>query len=235
MTQSGSPAGAPIRLHVVLGRRLLAEAVRGTFEACPDLHLEAVTADGVEAARQLCSQHADLVLVDASIDVESALATVRYLRDNVPRSKIVSLGVDEDGDVLRFIEAGATGYVPATASFDDMVATLRDVHRGRADCAPEVAVRVLERIVDLSRSADDDHPPPPDHPLTPREQEVLELLADGLANKEIAARLDIALSTVKNHVHNLLEKLGVGRRREAVKVAFELGLIERCLPRRNAV
>lgn len=232
-----APDGAepPILLHLVVGRRLLAEAVRRAFEAWPNLQVEAVSTDGVEAARRLRSQRTDLVLVDASVDVDTALATVRYLHDHLPHLKIVPLGVGEEGDVVRFIEAGATAYLLVTESFDDLVATLRDVHRGRADCAPEVAVRVLERIVDLSRSAGDDHPPPPEHPLTPREQEVLELLADGLANKEIAARLDIALSTVKNHVHNLLEKLGVGRRREAVKVAFELGLIERCLPRRNAV
>ena len=150
----------------------------------------------------------------------------------MPRVDVVVVGLADTAEVVRFVEAGANGYLMRDGRFEELAATVEAVHRGRTPCEPGVAARVLERLAELagetdgaaaaSRSA-----------LSEREVEVLVLVADGLSNKEIAGHLGLALSTVKNHVHNLLGKLGVGRRRDAVRTAYEQGLIDHYLPLRR--
>jgi DNA-binding NarL/FixJ family response regulator len=223
-------AATPLRVYLVHQRRLLAEAVLPRLREEPDL--EVVGAARLEAAVvSLTGTDCDLVLVDGGGDGASGAETVRRLRDALPEIPILPFGLDGADAVVRCIEAGANGYVDGAASFESLVAAARAVVRGRASCTPAVASRVLERIVALSG---DRRSPPPASAPTEREREVLELVADGLANKEIAARLGISLSTVKNHVHSLLDKLGVGRRRDAVRVAYQHGLIDHYLPRRGA-
>jgi DNA-binding NarL/FixJ family response regulator len=106
----------------------------------------------------------------------------------------------------------------------ELAEIIRDVHSGRSRCAPHIASSVVARI-SLLATAREPSRESPSEPLTPREVEILRAVAAGLSNKEIGKRLSISVSTVKNHVHNLLAKLGVGQRREAVKHAFKLGLL----------
>ncbi len=171
------------------------------------------------------AERADVVLIDAAPDPKTALAHTWKARERWPEAKLIALGLDrEDDTVVDFVEAGAQGYVLKGVSPDGLVEVIRAVHQGRTPCSPAVVASVLARIAALGgmraepslRNVE---------PLTLREGEVLALLAAGLGNKEVGRRLRITVQTVKNHVHRILEKLQVHRRREAVRLAYDLGLL----------
>ncbi len=168
---------------------------------------------------------AGVVLIDAASDLQGALVQTWEARELWPEAKLIVLGLDaEDEGIVDFIEAGAQGYLLKGSSPDDLVAVIRAVHEGRTPISPRVVASVLERIADLAGTRPE--PLPRDtEPLTLREGEILALMAAGLSNKEVGRRLRITAQTVKNHVHRILEKLQVHRRREAVRLAYELGIL----------
>lgn len=247
MTQTaatGTPAeresASPVRLLLVEGPRLRAEVMRSCLAAEPGI--EVVGEEGGEAAggegggfgigaSRLAA--VDVVVVDAACDPEAACAAVRELGDRMPGLDVVAIGLEDAAEVVRFVEAGARGYLLRGARLNELVETVKEVHAGRTPCEPTVAAQVLERLAHLAAESGCG-PPAAQTSLSAREVEVLEMVADGLSNKEIAAGLGLALSTVKNHVHNLLGKLDVGRRRDAVRVAYQQGLIDRYLPLRTS-
>jgi two-component system nitrate/nitrite response regulator NarL len=162
----------------------------------------------------------DIVVLDTRMPGSSN--AVWALAAAMPQVKIVALGVPEaDGHVVALAEAGAAGYVPGEASVEDLVAVVESVSRGETLCSPEVAATLFRRVAALARERRRDI----DEQLTGRELEVLHLIEEGFSNKEIGAALSIELSTVKNHVHRILEKLKVRRRTEAVARARRLGLL----------
>ncbi len=166
----------------------------------------------------------DIVLVDAGYDPKIALAYVRAARERWAEAAAVVVGLErEDENVVEFVEAGAQAYVLQSDSPEGLMAALREVQARRSPNSPRVVTAVLRRIAALV-----EFPVPGQRttePLTPRESEILALLAQGLGNKEICRRLRITVQTVKNHVHGILAKLQVHRRREAVRLAYELGLL----------
>lgn len=212
---------------------LLAESLRDRLAEQPGLSPRIVEAPPCDPRVSADGDEADLVLVDA-VGTASALTSVRTLCDRWPELDVVVLGVASDDEVVRFVEAGARGYLPLGAGFDELLTTVRSVMSGRTPCEPRAVARVLDRLVRLAGEAAESSDEAP-NPLSPRELEVLELVADGLSNKEVAARLGLALSTIKNHVHNLLTKIDVGCRREAVRWAYERGFIDCYLPWRTSV
>ncbi|MFL6232861.1 MAG: LuxR C-terminal-related transcriptional regulator [Thermoanaerobaculia bacterium] len=168
----------------------------------------------------------DVVLVDAGKDTRRALSRLRALRDRWGDVKMVVLGLPrEDESVADFIEAGARGYVLRGDSPEVLVSAIREVQEGRSPCAPPVVTAVLRRITALAE-APPAAAPPTVEPLTRREREILALLAEGYSNKELCHRLHITVQTAKNHVHNILTKLQVHRRRDAVRLALELDLLK---------
>ena len=197
-----------IRAFVLSGVRLhregLAALVDRTAEVC-------VTGTGATVEEAVQGGPYDIAIVDAG--TRTAAAEVRLLaqRVGVP---IVAFSVPTDeGHVIALAEAGVLGFVEREASLDELVMAVRSAARGEARFPPTIATALLRRI----RS-----PAPPPIPangfasLTVRERQIVEIIAEGLTNKEIAARLSIEVATVKNHVHNILEKLQVSRRTEAV-------------------
>lgn len=220
---SGDPA---VRVFVLHSDRLLIEALERALADRKQLRLVGASARPL-ALESLLEARPDVVLIDASRERRVVLATVRELKEAVPQLDLVPFGLTDREEILDFIEAGANGYVPAEASLAELVAIVEAVSRGEAPCSSGVAAGAVKRLLDLSRELSDPHP---SSPLTPREGEVLALVGRGLSNKEIAGALGIALSTVKNHVHSILGKIGVSFRREAVRQAYESGWIDRCLP-----
>jgi DNA-binding NarL/FixJ family response regulator len=170
-------------------------------------------ADEAENAARTSIPHVVLLDIDAP---EVDVVLDRLLRmPNAPR--IVALAVKETPqDVTRWVEAGVAGYVPRTASSDDLIRALTDVIRDEVRCPPQIAATLMRRLAALAALAQPS--PTALAVLTGREQEVLELLADGLPNKVIAARLRIQPATAKNHVHNILHKLDLHGRVEAASV-----------------
>jgi DNA-binding NarL/FixJ family response regulator len=161
---------------------------------------------------ELADLNPDVVLVD--VGACDGLETVQSVVECVPDAKVVALALPEsENDVIACAEAGASGYVPREGTIADVESVIQSVARGEARFPPKMTAGLLRRLADLAAGresvADGVH-------LTSRETEIVELIDQGLSNKEIAQRLSIAVSTVKNHVHNILDKLHVERRSEAV-------------------
>jgi two-component system nitrate/nitrite response regulator NarL len=162
--------------------------------------------DSCKTAARACAP--DAVVLDLS--VPPRLERVSELLETVPGVRVIGLAVSSVDDVLDCAEAGIAGYLTCDDSLEEVAARIESVCRGEMPCSPEVASRLLGRVADLARRTQ----PPPAAPLTSREREVVGLIREGLSNKEIARRLQIELGTVKNHVHNILDKLGAHRRGE---------------------
>lgn len=160
---------------------------------------------------------ADVILVGTQLADQGALELTTRLAGGADGAKVVVMGLEEtEEQIVAFVEAGADGYVLRDASVDDLLARLRAVHGGEALISPGIAAAIMSRVSELAtlfslvggagRNVGD---------LTPREREVLDLVAEGLTNQEIAERLVITEGTVKNHVHSILGKLDVRSRRDA--------------------
>jgi two-component system, NarL family, nitrate/nitrite response regulator NarL len=150
-----------------------------------------------------------VVVLDLALPAD--LDDLGELFEAAPGVKVLGLAVESVDDALACAEAGIAGYVTCNDSLADLVARIEDVRRGEMPCTPEVSGRLFERIADLRRGA---RAGEGTNRLTPREREIVGLVEAGMSNKEIAAALRIELATVKNHVHNILEKLGARRRGE---------------------
>jgi DNA-binding NarL/FixJ family response regulator len=163
--------------------------------------------DALVASRRL---RPDLLLID--MEMQDSLAAVRAVREHVSDVKVVALGVhDHESSILPCVEAGVSGYVTRNASVAGVVAAVEHVARDEMLCSPRIAARILGRLAAISASRQS----AVESSLTERELEVARLIDVGLSNKEIACELFIEVGTVKNHVHNILEKLEVRRRAEA--------------------
>jgi DNA-binding NarL/FixJ family response regulator len=152
----------------------------------------------------------DIVLLNVSLS--TGIDAIRQIRDVAPPVRIVALAVADDPvDVIAWAEAGAVGYIASTAGLDEVVPLLSNIMRGEQPCSGRVAAGLLQRLHDIARVAVSPSACPSAAP-TIRELQIVEMIATGLSNKEIALRLNISLATTKSHVHNLLGKLGVQRR-----------------------
>jgi two-component system, NarL family, nitrate/nitrite response regulator NarL len=154
----------------------------------------------------------DVALVDMAGGGSAVL--IRTIARTSPIVRLIAFGLPEDArPIIACAEAGAAGYISSEGSLDDLVSAIHRVVRGEATCSPRVTAQLLRRLAVL---AEEGRPEELEPSLTSRELEVAALISDGMTNKEIARRLSIEVATVKNHVHHILEKLGVRRRREVV-------------------
>jgi two-component system nitrate/nitrite response regulator NarL len=201
------------RVLIVGGIRLYREGLAQMLGRRSGLAVVSVKSNQGEAAADLEELKPDVVLIDlAAAGSHSTVQEVRRLAPGVP---VVALGVAElEGDVLACAEAGVAGYVTREGSVEDLVAAVESAARGELRCSPWIAGSLLRRVATLAAGR---QPSPPQAHLTTRESEIVRLIEQDLSNKQIAARLGIEVATVKNHVHNLLEKLQVHRRGEAVR------------------
>jgi two-component system, NarL family, nitrate/nitrite response regulator NarL len=166
---------------------------------------------------------ADVVVLDTGGNDDAAFVRHWAAAATCP---LVAVGIPGPEDqLLAFAEIGVLGFVERDATLGELVASIEAAARGEATCPPRVATTLLRRIA--SAPAQPAPPPPGQSALTARERQIVELLAEGLSNKEIGARLYIEVATVKNHVHNILEKLRVVGRMEAVSAARARGDLDR--------
>lgn len=176
---------------------------------------------------------AELVLVDVGGSAEEMLEEIKSFTADAPDAKLVALGLEEsERAILPFIEAGASAYVLKEASVSELAQVLDRVLRGEAVCSPQIASKMFSRLADLSRARRREERLEA-LALTPRELEILQLVADGYSNKEIAGRLYLSFHTVKNHVHNILEKLKVQDRGQAVDHAVRMRWLKKNRRRRS--
>jgi len=180
--------------------------------------------DPAEIALSVAAKRPHVVLVDVSTSNPGTLDLVRFIKREFPRPRLI-VGVREaEPAFLKYVESGASGYVPSNASLEDLIMHIRTILRGETICSPQIAYSAFTRLADLAPVNGDEVAYQP-LLFTPREMDVLELMAKGLSNKEIAQGIYISLSTVKNHVHNMLKALGLRNRFELVRYAVNKGLV----------
>jgi DNA-binding NarL/FixJ family response regulator len=200
-----------IRIVIVADTRLYREGLAQVLSRGAHISVVATAARQDEALARLRDLKPDVVLVDMAMP--DSLPAVRAVVESAADAPVVALGVaDDDDDVLGCAEAGVAGYVPRDASVDHLVAVIESAARGEAICSPRIAASLLRRVATLAAGQGAGVP---QGQLTSREREIVGLIDRGLSNKEISGHLGIEVATVKNHVHNLLEKLKVHRRGEA--------------------
>lgn len=198
-----------IRIFIVSDIRLYRDGLAQILARHSGLAVIGVAADETEAVGRLRSLRADVVLVDAS--VPGGLAIIRALVAAMPKRNVVALTVRQrERDMIACVEAGISGFVTRESSIVELVETIRSAMRGEALCSPRTVAMLMRRISTVAPL----QVPRGRARLTNREREIAELVDSGLSNKEIALRLHIQLSTVKNHMHNILAKAQVHHRSE---------------------
>ena len=205
-------ANAIIRVLILADVRLYREGMSQSLAARDGLCVVGAVATLEEAIVLAPKVNPDVIILDMAL--RNSLSGARTLHQNMPNVPLVGFGVDEiEGEVLACAEAGLAGYVPSDASLEDLVMRIESVSRGELLCPPRIAAALFKRLEAASMNVAS---PARALTLTARERDVLVLIDAGLSNKEIALRLNIEVSTVKNHVHNVLDKLHVTSRSEAV-------------------
>jgi DNA-binding NarL/FixJ family response regulator len=190
--------------------RLYREGLAALLAHRDSLSVVGTATQADEALHKACGLNPHAVVLDQALP--ESLMLSRALVQVRPDIRVVALGVPESEDsVLSFAEAGIAGYVPREGSVQDLVDAIERAVRGELQCSPQLAGAIIRRLAWRAAAGSD----LPRGPLTARETEIVRLIDQGLSNKEIAVRLGIEVATVKNHVHNLLEKLRVRRRAEA--------------------
>ncbi len=224
-----------MRLMVVDDHVLFREGLVSLISNQPDIEVVGEAGSVKEALDKAPTVNPDIILMDYSMPDGSGVEASLGILAKLPGVKIIFLTISEGDDhLMEALRSGAKGYLIKNLSVSQLLIALRSVMRGEAAISPAMMSRVLEEIAkpragSLSKDADGgnsvDRATSPHTLLTSRELEVLQALAQGESNKQIAARLFISENTVKNHVHNLLDKLNLRNRREAVDFARKYGLL----------
>ncbi|MBF6332540.1 response regulator transcription factor [Nocardia transvalensis] len=213
-----------IRVLLVDDQELIRVGFRMILDSQQDMEVVGEASDGLDALEQLKTLTVDVVLMDVRMEpMDGVEATRRICRSGGPRVVVLTT-FDLDEYAYQALEAGASGFLLKNAPLAEITSAIRYVHSGDAVVAPSTTKRLLARFV---HKPDDSSRPVPGilGELTPREREVLAMLADGLSNGEIAERLFVAETTVKTHVGRILTKLGLRDRVQAVVFAYKAGLI----------
>jgi two-component system, NarL family, response regulator LiaR len=202
-----------IKVFIIDDHEIVRQGLRVSLENFDDFEIVGDTGDA-RIGIELCIQYQPhVVLMDIMMPLMDGVTATRLLREKCPNTQVVALtSFASDDNVQKVFQAGALSYLMKNVSVEEIANTVRQARQGKATLAPE-AVQVLIRSAT--------RPPPIGHDLTQRERDVLALMIEGLNNREIAERLIISSSTAKNHVSNILDKLGTSSRTQAVALAVE--------------
>ncbi|MEU5160257.1 response regulator transcription factor [Streptomyces sp. NPDC020875] len=220
-TPTPPPAPGPLTVLIADDQPLVRTGLSLILRAAPGIEVVGEAGNGEEAVTEALRLRPDVVLMDIRMPVLDGVGATERLVAEVPGCRVLALSTfDMDEYVIRALRAGASGFLPKDVSPEELASALRTVHSGEAVVAPRLLTRLIGAFVTA--------PPPAAADLsglTPREVDILRLIASGLDNTEIAASLTIGVQTVKNHVTNVFAKLGVRDRAQAVIAAYESGLV----------
>ena len=210
-----------IRILIVDDHPIVRQGLAAVLEREDDLTVVGQAADGKEAVERASALAPNIILMDLQMPVMDGVeAITQILGGGLETGIIILTTYDTDDYIFRGIEAGARGYLLKDSPPEDVIKAIRTVSQGESLIQPRVATRLLDRLGQLSR------PPAPETTLSKREIEVLQLMATGAANKQIASELTIGQSTVKTHSVRIFNKLGVNGRTQAVAEGVKKKLIE---------
>jgi two-component system NarL family response regulator len=223
---SGPGTGEPIRVLVVDDHALFRRGLQMVLEQEDDIEVVGEAGDGAEAVERATDTVPDIVLMDVRMPKRGGIDACTAIKDAVPSAKIIMLTIsDEEADLYDAIKAGASGYLLKEISIEEVAAAIRAVNEGQSLISPSMASKLLTEFASMIKRTDDRQQVPTPR-LTDREMEVLKLVAKGLNNRDIAKQLFISENTVKNHIRNILEKLQLHSRMEAVVYAVREKLLE---------
>ncbi len=220
-----------IKVLVVQATRLACSLTATLLRDEPDIQVVGWAITIEEALEK--APRANLILVDTSLENDSALKITKKLAKSYPEIDVLVFGLPEKPElVLRYVEAGADGYVAEELEATDLLESIRAVHNNEALISPQMAAQLMDRVNELAVACLDIESIQAElEELTPRQREALELIADGKSNQEISDSLDIEIGTVKNHVHNILKKLDINSRYEAAALYNKQKELEDATPK----
>ena len=208
-----SAEAGPIRILAVDDHPVVRQGIAGLVAVHSDMSLVAEASNGREAIQQFRTHHPDVTLMDLQMPEMNGLDAIIAIRGEFPESRIIVLTTYAgDAQVLRALKAGARAYLLKNSLHKELLETIRAVHAGKKALSAEASFQLAEHATDDA--------------LTPAELRVLRLIAEGNANKEIAAQLSISEETVKGQVRNILSKLGANDRTHAAMIGLKRGIIE---------
>lgn len=215
----------PVYLLLVNEIRLMGNVIVAALEDEPDIHVVACVTAYEDALQVVREKEVNVALVSTRMPDNGGLRLTSAIAEVAPTIKVLALGLTEEKKrVLRYVEAGASGYILKDDSLEDLVEIVRATQEGKVFVSPQIAAAMMERLSDLAQMFSGVENNISDSTtLTSRQMEVLELISKGYTNQQIARHLVIEVGTVKNHVHNILEKLNVSSRGEAAMKIFMSG------------
>jgi two-component system NarL family response regulator len=215
-----------LRILIVDDHALFRRGLQMVLKQEPDIDVVGEAGDGHEAVDKAQELMPDVILMDVRMPRRSGIEATQQIKDLLPHVKILMLTIsDEEADLYDAIKAGASGYLLKEISIDEVADAIRSVWAGQSRISPSMAAKLLTEFAAMSKRADERQQLPAPR-LTDREMEVLKLVAQGLNNRDIAKELFISENTVKNHIRNILEKLHLHSRMEAVVYAVREKLLE---------
>jgi DNA-binding NarL/FixJ family response regulator len=224
LEQRPKTGGEPIRVAVVDDQELFRRGLTMLLGVEDDIDVVGEAGDGIAATELAATAVPDVILMDVRMPKRSGIEACVAIKEAAPTARIIMLTVsDEEADLYDAVKNGASGYLLKDSSIDEVAQAIRVVADGQSLISPSMAIKLLDEFKQMSRSDRQQVPTPK---LTDRELEVLKLVAQGLNNREIAKRLFISENTVKNHVRNILEKLQLHSRMEAVMYAVREKLLD---------
>lgn len=214
----------PIRVMVVDDHLLFRRGVIAALASRPTVDVVGEAEDGEEAVALARQLRPDVILMDIALPACSGIEVTRRIKREIPGTKVIFLTVAEEDDVLfDAIRAGADGYLLKNLRIPQLLDAIEAVMQGEAPLSGTIAAKILQEFQQMPSSAPQQEL---DEPLSPREKEILSLIGEGLSNQEIADRLFISESTVKNHLRSILGKLHVRNRIQAAIMAERFGLVK---------
>ena len=209
----------PIRVLIADDHPIVRQGLGVVLAAQPDMELVAEATDGEEAVRQAREMQPDVIIMDLQMPVKDGLTAIKEIdRARLAAQILVLTSFPDDDNVFAAIKAGAVGFLLKDSSPEHLLEAIRTVYRGESALHPTIARKLIQEIKRPSRF------PLTEEPLTPRELDVLQCLAQGSSNREIANELVISIRTVSTHVRNILDKLHLANRTQAALYAVEQGI-----------